>query len=195
VASKEKALQAQSLEQATQESRKSQRGETLMKCKQLFIPLTGLALLALVSASFATDYKVYPGAACQPTYGAEADYFYLDSTGITNVGPVPSIVTCPVVRDRVPAPGALDPGMRVASANGATLSCWFESMDQNGNVLHSVVQSTTASVPTPLIFSRNGPIRTEAAGSYTFGCWLPEGGRVINYSLGEQGETGNAELP
>lgn len=166
-----------------------------MKLKQWFIPLTGLVLFALASASFATDYKVYPGSGCQPTHGEEADYFYRDSSGITNVGPVPSIITCPVVRDRVPAPTALDPGMRVASAYGATLSCWFESIDQNGNALQSVVQSTTASVPTPLIFSRNGPIRTAAAGSYSFGCWLPEGGRVINYSLGEQGETGSFELP
>lgn len=195
MASIDKALPAQLLDQATQENRRSKRGETLMKLNRLFIPLTGLALLALASASFATDYKVYPGAGCQPVSGTEARLFVTNPTGITNIGSVDSFVACPVVRDRIPAPAALDPGMRVASANGARLVCAFYSMDQNGAILHEVVQSTTANGPTPLIFSHSGPIRTAAAGSYAFECLLPPSGRVINYSLGEQGETGNAELP
>ena len=180
---------------ATEKYRMSKRGAILMKTSRLFFFLTSFALLTPTGACFATDYKVYSGAECQPTYGNEAHYFTFDPGGITNDGPVPSFVTCPLVRDRIPSPGALDPGMRVISANGATLTCEFLSMDQNGKVLHSVTKSTSANVPTPLIFSRNGPIRTEAAGSYVFECWLPEKGRVINYSLGEVGETGTAELP
>jgi hypothetical protein len=49
-----------------------------MKLKQLFIPLTGLALISLASPSYAGDnqgfgwdYKTLPGAACQPHIGAQ----------------------------------------------------------------------------------------------------------------------------
>ena len=82
----------------------------------------------------------------------------------------------------------MDPGAHVRSSGGALLTCTFFSMNKNGVVVNSVARSTTASGVTPLIFS-GGVINTAPAGSYTIQCQLPPGGRVINYSNGEDGNT------
>jgi hypothetical protein len=166
-----------------------------MKLNQFLIPLTSLALISIASPSYATDYKVYPGSACQPALST--DSFRTEMIGITNTSTTQTVsVNCPIVRDRIPVPIALDPGVRVASSNGFTLQCLFYSLDQNGKVLDIISRSTTASTPTALVFSEPGRnIKTQAAGSYNITCILPPKARVINYSIGESGETGNAELP
>jgi hypothetical protein len=160
-----------------------------MKLKHLFIPLTGLALISLASPSYAVDYKVYPGAGCQPRTGGQAGSFTTDETGFTNTSTQLLSVACPLVRDRTPDPDffLLDPGVRVKSSNGAILTCTFFSMDQNGGRVSSVFRSTREDGPIPLVFG--GTIPTKAAGSYVFLCNLPPNGKVINYSLGENGET------
>lgn len=156
-----------------------------MKLKHLFIPLTGLALISLANPSYAADYKIYPGAGCQPGFGGEAGSFETFGTHIRNTSTQPQVVTCPLVREYAPATELLDPGMRVASYNGAYLTCYFLSYDQNGVLLDYVYKYTTSSAAFPLIFSGIKTIKTLAAGSYAFQCSLPPNGIVFNYSLGE----------
>lgn len=163
-----------------------------MKLNQFLIPLTSLALISIASPSYATDYKVYPGSACQPSLNT--DSFRKDMVGIINLSSQTMFVNCPIVRDRIPTPKALDPGIRVASSNGLYLQCIFYSLDQNGNILDRISRDTTANTPTALVFSGQ-TIKTQAAGSYNITCILPPRAKVINYSIGESGETGNAELP
>jgi hypothetical protein len=165
-----------------------------MKLKLRFISLTGLALILLASLSYAVDYKIYPGVGCHPRFGEGAGSFARDVSGITNISATPQIVICPLVRDWIPVPEFLDPGMRVRSSNGAVLSCTFFSMDQDGVALFGpisgITQSTTSDAPTSLVFPPQA-IQTQAVGIYAFECTLPPNGEVINYSLGEAGETGD----
>ena len=156
-----------------------------MKLKHLFGPLIGIALISLANPGSATDYKIYPGAGCQPAFGADAGSFEMLGTHIKNTSTEARVVTCPLVREYIAATEQLDPGMRVASYNGATLICYFMSYDQNGFLLDYVSKHTTSSAPFPLIFSGVKTIATLAAGSYVFQCSLPPNGMVINYSLGE----------
>jgi hypothetical protein len=158
-----------------------------MKLNRLLMPFAGLALISLANPSHAVDYKIYPGAACQPLFGSQAALFRSDVNQIVNVGASNAFVTCPLERDRIEG-GALDPGARVRSSGGALLTCTFFSMDQNGVVVSVVNRSTRASSATPLIFS-GGVINTAPAGSYAIRCQLPPGGMVINYSNGEDGNT------
>ena len=55
-----------------------------MKLKQVFLPLIGLALVALASQGAAYDYKIHPGSLCQATVGAEAIYFDRGAGGIVS---------------------------------------------------------------------------------------------------------------
>ncbi|MGH8656001.1 MAG: hypothetical protein ACREYE_29170 [Gammaproteobacteria bacterium] len=75
-----------------------------MKLKHLFIPLTGLALISLASPSNAAgwDYKVFPGAACQPQDRAfGGDLRTLEYGDITNYNTSSRVVICPIVRDAI----------------------------------------------------------------------------------------------
>jgi hypothetical protein len=162
-----------------------------IKLKRLSALLLGLTPILLASPSYALDYKVYPGSGCQPVVGAQSGSFRRDNGSITYVGTDSGgFVNCPLERDWIPASASLDPGAWVASPNGGVLICEFYSKGQRGNHVDSVFRSTTASTPTPLIFSGR-PIRTEGAGSYYIQCKLPPQGRVINYSIGEAGQTGD----
>ena len=124
-----------------------------MKLKHLFGPLIGLAVISLPNPSIATDYKIYPGAGCQPAFGGQAGSFEMLGTYIKNTSTEARVVTCPLVREYIPATEQLDPGMRVASYNGASLICYFMSYDQKGVLLDYVSQHTTSSDPFPLVFS------------------------------------------
>jgi hypothetical protein len=154
-----------------------------MKLKLLF-GLAGLALISLANPIYASDYKVYPGSECRPAFGQDAGSFETHGTHIRNTSTQSRIVTCPLVREYLAATQGLDPGMRVASSNGAVVTCYFFSYDQNGVQLDYVYRNTTSSVATPLVFSGR-TIKTLAAGSYAFQCSLPPNGMVLNYSLGE----------
>jgi hypothetical protein len=156
-----------------------------MKLKHFTIPLTGLALTLLANLSYAADYKVYPGSGCKPGFGGDASSFETLGTTIRNISTQPRVVTCPLVREYVAATELLDPGMRVASYNGALLGCYFLSYDQNGVSLDYVYKATTSTAAFPLVFSGAKTIVTLAAGSYAFQCYLPPNGVVFNYSLGE----------
>jgi len=166
-----------------------------MKLKHLFMPLTGLAFISLASPSYAFDYKVYPGAGCQPSTSGQA--FRADSTGFTNTSTGPETVVCPIVRDRVRFADLLDPAVRVASSNGALLLCSFHSLNiDGGRVADSVpvFQATTSSVVNSLFFGlATLAIPNVQDGTYVIECLLPPNGRVVNYTLGENGETSNGE--
>lgn len=158
------------------------------KFKGLSALIIGFATLSLASPSYA-DYKVYPGSGCLPNVGKDSNVLNRDIQGIINVGFETAFVNCPIVRDRLEASPLLDPGIKVVSRNGTNLSCTFYSMDQNGRALDSVYKSTSSTVPTSLIFSGR-KLQNQAAGYYFIQCILPPGGRVIQYSIGEAGETG-----
>ncbi len=78
-----------------------------MKLKQLFIPLTGLALISLASPSYAdspiyTDDKVFPGSQCQPVDGLETDVLRGPGYIYHNASPNKKLlVTCPILRDNI----------------------------------------------------------------------------------------------
>lgn len=154
-----------------------------MKLKLLFV-FTGLAVISLANPIYATDYKVYSGSGCRPAFGQDAGSFEAHGGYIKNVSSQVRTVSCPIVREHLPAAAELDPGMRVASSNGAVAMCTFYSYDQDGGQLDSVYRTTTSSKPTPLIFSGR-TIRTLGSGSYAFQCSLPPNGMILNYSLGE----------
>lgn len=166
-----------------------------MKLNQFLIPLTSLALISIASPSYARDYKVYPGSSCQP--GLNTDSFRSEMVGMTNTSTTQTMfVNCPIVRDRISPPNFLDPSIRVASSNGLYLQCIFYSLDANGNILDRISRGTTLNTPTALVFNERAQnIKAHLPGSYSITCILPPRARVINYTVGESGETGNAELP
>lgn len=155
-----------------------------MKSKHIFVPPTVLSLLLLADPSYGgADYKIYPGSACHPRFGNSAA-FDAHVNSLTNTSNSRQIVTCPLERDRIEG-GDIDPGAWVASAGGSALTCSFFSMNQQGvPVGVPVTRNTTSSSPTPLIFS-GGTITTSPAGTYAITCSLPPGGKIFNYSNGE----------
>jgi hypothetical protein len=163
-----------------------------MKLKQMFMPLTGLALISLASPSYAGDkgpgwdYKTYPGSACQPNLGSYAGDFQTDYTGISNTNPDASQirkVTCPIVRDSSNQ-AQLDLGVTAYGGN-----CVFVSMDPNGGIVYTLNKGfVDLSSATTQYYSVSAD-NTRFDGIYVFECTLAPNGKVIKYISGEYADS------
>ena len=113
------------------------------------LPLSGLVLCALVSASaagdhgFGWDYRSLPGAACQPQIGAQAGDFDRSLQSILNVSKDRGerTVIYPIVRDSA-QPADLDIGVTVTKG----VTCTFASLSRRGNTLASFEPTSTEAV-------------------------------------------------
>jgi hypothetical protein len=170
-----------------------------MKLKQLFIPLTGLALISLASPSYAGDnqgigwdYKTQPGAACQPHIGAQAGDFERYTNSIRNASDTDHRVICPIVRDTVTSTD-LDIGVTVTTG----VSCTFNTTNYKGDDVGQFDPSSTQGFDNGTeiqyfsVIPANPAIDSPgvAQGYYALQCMLPPSGRVFSYGSGELAES------
>ena len=113
------------------------------------LPLSGLVLCALVSASAAGDhgqgwdYKTKPGAACQPVSAMEAADLLRSPIGIVNnSGREGRAVLCPIVRDTV---NAYDLDIGVTVTTGVT--CQFYLMNYQDHYAAGVPFQPSSTTP------------------------------------------------
>ena len=177
-----------------------------MTRKRLWFPLISFALISFASPWYAygMDYKIHPGSLCQPSRGDQAASF-LRGPGFLYHGDVrasePLTVTCPLIRDRIPHEGhpeeriQLDVGIRLQrliAIGDQTVLCSFYALDLNGvEVFVSPPQSTDPNVETQSLFWAITPEQTATDGTYSIVCQLPAYIAVLQYTLGEDKETGN----
>lgn len=159
-----------------------------MKLKQLFMPLTGLALISLASPSYAYDYKFQPGSACKPQEGTQVGDFLYPLGAIFNRSASRRLVVCPIVRDSV-SQAVLDSGVTVQSVGvNNYIFCTFYSYDTNGRLIAQITKYTAEKTPTKLYFPV-GQNQTAFDGNYEIRCNLPQSGYVFNYTSGENAPT------
>ena len=137
--------------------------------------------LAATSAVRAVDVKVYPGSACQATFGSQAADFLTDIS-IINFGAANRSVACPIVRDNHANLTASKASASGFGANGTELSCSLFSFSALGNFLESNTNSTTSTVVTNLPLDINTSTK---GGTYSLNCTLPLHAQVFGYRVDE----------
>jgi hypothetical protein len=170
-----------------------------MKRSISFLPLLGLALLALSGPSAGGDlgkgwdYKILPGAACQPNSAIDAADLLRTPIGIVNNGPRDRrTVLCPIVRDTV---NEYDLDIGVTVTTGVT--CQFYVMNYKGVYAAGTPHgpSSTAVIDTGkeihyfLIKANPNVDPPGFVGYYVLDCRLPPGGAVFSYGSGENADT------
>jgi hypothetical protein len=169
-----------------------------------------LVAVAGTQPAHSFDYKIHPGSLCQPASGADAVNFLRGPGFIyhTNaLAPPPGlIVTCPIIRDRVPHAGRrdeltdLDIGMHlefvpmITGRQTPSIDCRFFALDESGQelLLKGVLPTTVfANTTTNVIsmFWEIKPDQTAVDGTYSINCPLPAYVFVLRYVVGEKGST------
>jgi hypothetical protein len=146
------------------------------------------------------DYKIHPGALCQPERGDQAVHFNRIAGFIvhTIAGATP-VVTCPIIRDRVPHAGRkdeltrIDAGMHFSIGFGqeTKIKCQWKSSDENGRLIARLDPNTKFISPlgTLSIFWDVKPSDTAIDGAYSIDCQIPAGATLLRYVIGEDGST------
>lgn len=167
-----------------------------------------LVVLAWTQPAHSFDYKIHPGSLCQPASGGDVASFlrgpgfiYHTNTQATQ----PLIVTCPIIRDRVPHAGRrdeltdLDIGMHlqflpILAGQSPSIDCRFFALDESGAELlfkgiipTTVFTNTTTNVIS--MFWEIKPDQTAVDGTYSINCPLPPYVFVLRYVVGEKGAT------
>ena len=170
-----------------------------MKRSIWFLPLLGLALLAVSFPSAAGDrgkgwdYKILPGVTCQPYSATDAADLLRTPIGIVNnSGRDARWVLCPIVRDTV---NEYDLDIGVTVTTGVT--CQFYVMNYKG-----VYAAGTPHIPSSAAVLDPGKeihyfgIKANPnvdppgfVGYYAVVCRLPGGGAVFSYGSGENADT------
>jgi hypothetical protein len=165
-----------------------------------WLPVTGFALICLAGPSAAGDghgigwdYKILPGAACQPQFGVQAGDFERNPFSIRNVsepGTSRSVI-CPIVRDTVNEYN-LDVGVTVTT----NVRCTFHIMNFKGDQVDPVFEpASTQGLDVDREIQYFAPRANPEidpfgfVGYYAIQCVLPPSGQVFSYIIGELTET------
>jgi hypothetical protein len=169
-----------------------------MKRSIWFLPLLGLALLALSFPSAAGDrgkgwdYKILPGAACQPLSAIDAADLRRTPIGIVNNARDDRTVLCPIVRDTV---NEYDLDIGVTVTTGVT--CQFYVMNYKGvyaagtphDPISKAVIDTVKEIHYFRIIANPNVDPPGFVGYYNLSCTLPGAGAVFSYASGENADT------
>jgi hypothetical protein len=160
-----------------------------MRLKQLFLLLAGLMLISL--PSYAYDYKIYPGALCQPIDGAQVGDLFKNLGFVLNRnGQQPRGVSCPIIRDRVPHAGQpgertpLDIGVWI-NTTGIAVQCSLVITNEGGGVILYNTQYTDPVGGLQGLFWLVAPEQTAIEGTYSIDCLLPPNTLLLRYIAGE----------
>ncbi|MDD5266434.1 MAG: hypothetical protein PHO08_04805 [Methylococcales bacterium] len=147
------------------------------------LALIGLGLLAISGNAFAgEDGKAYNGQGCDNYYSGDSAKFDHQYDGIKNVDSFNAhYVSCPIVVDEI-ANTKGTTQVYVRWSGSGTLSCYLYSFDVNGAVKQSQSGTLTGggwlSIPN---------LNTDDYwGNYSMHCYLPAGGVLQTYWIGEQ---------
>ena len=166
-----------------------------MKRSIWFLALLSLAL-SLPSAAGdrgkGWDYKILPGAACQPSSNIDAADLLRTPIGIVNNGRDARSVLCPIVRDTV---NEYDLDIGVTVTPGVT--CQFYIMNYKGvyaagtphDPSSTAVLDTVKEIHYFLIKANPNVDPPGFVGYYALACRLPGGGAVFSYGSGENADT------
>jgi hypothetical protein len=170
-----------------------------MKRSVVCIPLLGFSLLWIAGPSAAGDhgkgwdYKILPGAACQPYSAVDATDLLRTPIGILNNGPRDErTVLCPIVRDTV---NEYDLDIGVTVTTGVT--CQFWVMNYRGvyaagtphNASNMAVLDTGKEIHYFSVKANPDVDPPGFVGYYNLSCRLPPGGGVFSYISGENADT------
>lgn len=172
-----------------------------MTQRTLWLSAAGIFLaLAGTQPANSFDYKIYPGALCQPHWGADAVNFNRNASFIVHNKPGATLsLICPIIRDRVPHSGQphertrIDAGMHFSIGRGQEnmINCRWISSDEDGKQIASLDPNTKIISPlgTLSMFWDVKPSDTAIDGSYGIDCQIPAGANLLRYVIGEDGST------
>jgi hypothetical protein len=138
------------------------------------------------------DYKILPGAACQPATPDVAANLIRTPVGLQNNSLQDrQHVLCPIVRDTVNEYD-LDAGVAVSH----DVSCQFYVMDYRGVYAPGTPHNPIGTIVTNGVFIHYFQVKANPnvdppgfVGYYNLSCILPAGGAVYSYGLGENADT------
>jgi hypothetical protein len=167
-----------------------------------------LVALAGTQPAYSFDYKIHPGSFCQPASGGDAVNFLRGPGFIYHTNTLakqPLIVTCPIIRDRVPHAGPadertdLDVGMHLQyvpmlAGPNPSIDCRFFALNESGaellltGLFPSFQFNNTANSVVSMYWEVK-PEQTAIDGTYSINCPLPAYVFVLRYIVGEKGST------
>lgn len=158
-----------------------------------FVPAV-MALVATVWApnALSIDRKIFPGAMCRPSHGAQPADFEITEQGIKNITSALRHVTCPIVRDNVLNNTGVSSvyvrGRRNISFTNPVgpLSCSLFShrvnAGANGGILSRDIVATNSEGFSELELLVD---QSEPYAHYAIRCALPRGAIVYSYRVDE----------
>jgi hypothetical protein len=178
-----------------------------MRMKKRLLALAVVALAAVESPAYASDFKVMPGSACQPRLMDDRQDVVVLLDGVTNIHPTdPAFVICPIVRDNTSTNpnGVMLVNLVVhGSSVGDKVECLLDSRNAQGTVNPitnlpvardegSAGGATTASSTGFAHLILDVPQNPRRDGYYVVQCKLPAGqpgGTVASYQYFELSPT------
>jgi hypothetical protein len=172
-----------------------------MTLRTFWLSLAGVFVaLAGTQPANSYDYKIHPGALCQPQWGDQAVNFNRRAGNIVlSAALAMSDVTCPIIRDRVPHWGRpdertrIDAGMHLSIGVGqeTSIKCQWISTDENGKIIAELDPNTmyTSPLGTFSMFWDVKPSDTAIDGAYSIDCQIPAGATLLRYVIGEDRST------
>jgi hypothetical protein len=154
-----------------------------------------------VYSQAAFDYKIFPGSFCQAQLPDRAAAFQRPGGYIFNMGTLDQpLVTCPIIRDRVPHYGRTDELTKIDAGIHFTYTptigkpvCWWISQDEWGNTIAMLppTQVIDVSLSQVSMFWELPPIGPAGRplmaidGTYSISCQMPSLAFLWRYVVGE----------